>query len=32
MKGHYYMSRVLVDSEFEVDIPEFQLIVPYKLN
>jgi ApaG protein len=32
MKGHYYMSRVLVDSEFTVDIPEFQLIVPYKLN
>jgi len=32
MKGHYYMSRVLTDTEFTVDIPEFQLIVPYKLN
>ena len=32
MKGHYYMTRVVVDKEFTVDIPEFQLIVPYKLN
>ena len=32
MKGHYYMTRVLTDTEFIVDIPEFQLIVPYKLN
>jgi ApaG protein len=32
MKGHYYMTRVLKDTEFTVDIPEFQLIVPYKLN
>lgn len=32
MKGHYYMSRVIVDSDFTVDIPEFELIVPYKLN
>jgi ApaG protein len=32
MKGNYYMSRVVADTEFTVDIPEFQLIVPYKLN
>ena len=32
MKGHYTMSRVVDETSFEVDIPEFQLIVPYKLN
>lgn len=32
MKGTYLMKRVVDDAEFEVDIPEFQLIAPYKLN
>lgn len=32
MKGHYYMSRVVDATEFEVDIPEFQLIASYRLN
>lgn len=32
MKGYYYMSRVATDIEFSVTIPEFHLIVPYKLN
>lgn len=32
MQGKYLMKRLLDDAEFEVDIPEFQLIAPYKLN
>jgi ApaG protein len=32
MKGHYTMSRLFDESLFTVDIPEFELIVPYKLN
>lgn len=32
MQGKYLMKRVVDDAEFEVDIPEFQLIAPYKLN
>lgn len=32
MKGYYTMSRLVDDSPFTVDIPEFELIVPYKLN
>ncbi len=32
MKGHYTMTRLVDDTPFMVDIPEFQLIVPYKLN
>lgn len=32
MKGHYEMTRVFEGSDFKVDIPEFQLIVPYRLN
>ncbi|TCD02371.1 Co2+/Mg2+ efflux protein ApaG [Pedobacter frigidisoli] len=32
MKGTYLMKRAVDDSEFDVDIPEFQLIAPYKLN
>ncbi len=32
MKGQYVMARIVGASEFNVDIPEFQLIVPYKLN
>ena len=32
MKGHYEMLRLNDETIFNVDIPEFQLIVPYKLN
>ena len=32
MKGHYEMLRLIDETMFNVDIPEFQLIVPYKLN
>lgn len=32
MKGSYQMKRLLDDDEFDVVIPEFQLIAPYKLN
>lgn len=32
MAGNYLMNRTVDDSEFTVDIPEFQLIVPYRLN
>lgn len=32
MKGHYSMIRLFDDSNFKVEIPEFALIVPYKLN
>ncbi|RNL50647.1 Co2+/Mg2+ efflux protein ApaG [Pedobacter jejuensis] len=32
MKGTYLMKRLVDEGEFEVDIPEFQLIAPYKLN
>lgn len=32
MKGHYTMIRLVDETTFKVDIPEFQLIVPYKLN
>ena len=32
MKGHYAMIRTVEDIPFNVDIPEFQLIVPYRLN
>lgn len=32
MKGYYYMSRMATGTEFTVMIPEFNLIVPYKLN
>lgn len=32
MKGHYEMTRVIEGRDFMVDIPEFQLIVPYRLN
>lgn len=32
MKGYYEMIRSLDGTSFRVDIPEFQLIVPYKLN
>ena len=32
MKGHYTMLRLVDETNFDVDIPEFQLIVPYRLN
>lgn len=32
MKGEYEMLRLLDNREFEVKIPEFQLVTPYKLN
>lgn len=32
MQGKYVMSRLVDEAEFEVEIPEFQLIAPYKLN
>ncbi|RYG19269.1 MAG: Co2+/Mg2+ efflux protein ApaG [Chitinophagaceae bacterium] len=32
MKGHYEMLRLNDETMFNVDIPEFHLIVPYKLN
>jgi ApaG protein len=32
MQGKYLMKRLVDEAEFEVDIPEFQLIAPYKLN
>ncbi|WP_316802410.1 Co2+/Mg2+ efflux protein ApaG [Pedobacter nototheniae] len=32
MQGKYLMKRLVDEAEFEVDIPEFTLIAPYKLN
>lgn len=32
MSGNYLMYREADHKEFKVDIPEFQLIVPYRLN
>lgn len=32
MTGTYLMHRVADETDFSVDIPEFQLIVPYRLN
>ena len=32
MKGHYQMLKLHDETVFNVDIPEFQLIVPYRLN
>jgi ApaG protein len=32
MKGYYQMVRLLDQSTFNVVIPEFNLIVPYRLN
>jgi ApaG protein len=32
MKGYYSMIRVVDESHFTVDIPEFMLIAPYRLN
>ncbi|WAC41783.1 Co2+/Mg2+ efflux protein ApaG [Pedobacter sp. SL55] len=32
MRGRYLMHRSVDNTEFMVDIPEFQLIVPFRLN
>lgn len=32
MKGYYSMVRLVDNTPFKVEIPEFELIVPYKLN
>lgn len=32
MQGKYLMKRLMDEAEFEVEIPEFTLIAPYKLN
>ena len=32
MKGEYQMLRLLDNHQFDVQIPEFQLVAPYKLN
>ena len=32
MKGEYQMLRLLDNHTFDVQIPEFQLVAPYKLN
>ena len=32
MKGTYLMERLVDGKQFDVNIPEFVLIVPYKLN
>lgn len=32
MKGSYEMIRIVDGQKFKVNIPEFQLITPYKLN
>jgi ApaG protein len=32
MKGEYHMVRMLDNANFNVQIPEFYLIAPYRLN
>lgn len=32
MQGTYLMQRLIDDQLFEVDIPAFQLIAPYRMN
>lgn len=32
MRGNYTMHNLVQETSFKVEIPEFQLIVPYKLN
>lgn len=32
MKGYYTMKRLIDDSEFKATIPQFELIVPAKMN
>jgi ApaG protein len=32
MKGSYQMKRIVDNEDFDVNIPEFNLIAPYKMN
>ncbi|MEM6644288.1 MAG: Co2+/Mg2+ efflux protein ApaG [Bacteroidota bacterium] len=32
MSGHYVMEQILNGSVFHVEIPEFMMVVPFKLN
>lgn len=32
MRGLYYMQNLITDTSLEVEIPEFELVAPYKLN
>lgn len=32
MRGNYLMQRLADNSQFNVEIPEFELVVPYRLN
>lgn len=32
MRGHYTMERILDGKVFNVQIPEFNMVVPFKLN
>lgn len=32
MRGTYLMKRLMDEAEFDVDIPQFQLVAPFKLN
>lgn len=32
MRGNYLMQRLVDHTEFTVEIPQFELIVPYRLN
>lgn len=32
MKGYYLMEKVVDGEQFEVNIPEFAMIVPYRFN
>lgn len=32
MRGNYTMHNLVQETSFKVEIPEFQLIAPYKLN
>ncbi|RYG00888.1 MAG: Co2+/Mg2+ efflux protein ApaG [Chitinophagaceae bacterium] len=32
MRGYYSMNNLVLESSFKVEIPEFQLVVPFRLN
>lgn len=32
MRGYYSMNNLVTETSFKVEIPEFQLVVPYRLN
>jgi len=32
MKGEYHMARLMDNTLFNVQIPEFYLIAPYRMN